>query len=185
MQFEPGENRFRVLSPSIIGMEYWVTKGDKRQPVRKHMDEPIPVEELGVDKWGNPEQPKYFWAFVVWNYGAKKIQILEITQKTIRNPIKAYVKNPKYGDPKDYDITVTKSGEGKETEYLVVADPPEKVETHIQKARDSVTINLNALYAGEDPFAEPKATIEEQDKKAKESLVDKDDDKIDLDSIPF
>lgn len=156
MKFEQGENRFRVLSSSIVGMEYWVSEGDKRQPIRKRMDESIPVEELGIDKWGNPETPKYFWAFVVWNYDAGKVQILEITQSTIRKMIKAYVNNKKYGDPKGYDFVVTKSGEAKETEYAVVADPPEKIDPAIEKAYKATYVNLESLFENGDPFTKPQ-----------------------------
>jgi len=178
MKFEDGENRFRVLSSAVVGMEYWVEEGNKRKPVRKHMDENIPMDELGIDKWGNQEQPKYFWAFVVWNCKAERFQILEITQATVRKPIKALTTNKKWGDPKEYDIVVTKTGQEKLTEYQVTPDPKEKIDKAIETAYKATTINLEALFTGDDPFA---GEVEDRnDDSAKDEL--KTDDESDQDA---
>src|SRR6266568_8756190 len=108
MRFEDGENTFRVLSSAIVGFEYWNT--DKK-PVRfKEAPEDMPAN-IQV-KNGVATKIKPFWAFVVWNYEDKMIQILEITQKTIMVAIKSLVENKKWGSPKGYDITVTRTGEG-------------------------------------------------------------------------
>ena len=178
-RFIDGENRFRVLSSAIIGWEYWVTEGDKRKPVRKRMGESIPVEELGIDKWGNPEQAKYFWAFVVWNYNDSRIQILEITQATVRKPIKTLTLNKKWGDPAEYDIVVTKSGVDKETEYQVTPDPKEKLDKKILDEYKKTNINLEALFTGDDPFASNKDTAEAVPANGKEQ------EEVAIDSIPF
>ena len=157
MDFEQGDNTFRVLSSAIIGMEYWIANPEdnkKRMPVRKHMDEKIQIDDLQIDpKTGELDMPKYFWTFVVYNYNAEKIQILHITQATIRKPIKALIKNKKWGSPKDYDIVVTKEGEGIETRYpSVVPNPKEKLDPKIVESYKAMSINLNALYDGNDPF---------------------------------
>lgn len=163
MKFEQGENRFRILGKPIWGNEYWVDKdgnprdpeqpaqpGDK--PVRKRMDERISPENGGT--------LKHFWAMVVWNYNAVnpdntkgRLQILEITQKTIQKAIKKYSQNEKWGHPNGYDIVVDRDGEGLDTEYQVVAEPHSELENKIQEAYKTAEINLEALYDGEDPFA--------------------------------
>lgn len=154
MKFEEGENRFRILGSSIIGYEYWKTQADNsRKPVRVKMGIPIPVEELEENpKTGEIEIPKHFWIFPVWNYDAKKVQLLEVTQKTIQRAIRGYVKNKKWGNPKDYDIIVTRIKNGTKTEYTVSTNPKEPVSEDILKAYELVTINLDALYEGKDPF---------------------------------
>ena len=148
MKFEKGQNKFRVLSSAIVGMEYWVTEGDKRKPVRKQMDEPIPVGELETD-----DRPKHFWAFIVWNYKTDTVQILHITQKTIRTAIKDLVKMEDWGDPKGYDITITRKGDGFDTEYTTLPSNKSKTDEGIIKLYEDMNIDLQKLFSGDDPFS--------------------------------
>jgi len=155
MKFEQGENTFRILSNVITGMEYWKTDEDgNRRPIRKRQDEKILISDLEKDKEGNLIMPKHFWAMVVYNYNAKKIQILEITQATIRKAIMALERNSKWGDASEYDITVEREGEGFDTTYTVTPNPKEPIDEKIVKEYKGMKINLEALYDGEDPFAE-------------------------------
>ena len=141
MKFEKGDNKFRVLGSAIIGWEWWEDKEDGgRKPIRVRMDQ---------DKPNDPDV-KHFWAFPVWNYQDERFQILEITQKGIQKSLKTLAQNPKWGDPKEYDIIVTRTGDGMDTEYQTVPDPKEKLNPNIK----IISINLEALYDGEDPFAE-------------------------------
>ena len=172
MKFQDGKNVFRVLSTAIVGMEYWKTETNEngeevRKPIRKRMNENIPVEDLGLDKWGNPERPKHFWAFVVYNRQDEKIQILEVTQSKIRKGIKNFVEDEDWGDPKEYDLVVTRSGEKLETDYVVSNKPKSKIDPAIVKEYEDMKINLEALYDGEDPF-----------KQNEEEWTDKDIDEV-------
>jgi hypothetical protein len=146
MKFAEGLNQIRILDSAIIGWEYF---NQANKPVRQREafeEVPRDIKENG--------RVKHFWAFPVWNYQAKSVQILEITQKGIMEAIKALVKNPKWGDPKMYDIAITKSGEGLDTEYTVQGEPPLSEPTEeIVKAYKNKPVNLEALYLGEDPFA--------------------------------
>jgi len=177
MKFLVGTNTFRVLAKPIIGMEFWKTKEDgsgKRTPVRRKMGEKILVSELEINpQTGKLDSPKHFWMFPVWNYKAKKLQLLEITQKTILEPIKSYVENPKWGSPTEYDILVKKSGSGKEnTKYITDHDPKEPINSEILKEFKATYINLDAIWDNEDPFAE-QASIPEP-KGESEKLKDAD-----------
>jgi hypothetical protein len=62
-------------------------------------------------------KPKFFWAMAVWNCAAKAVQVLEITQASIIGPIEELLVNSDWGDPREYDLTINKKGEGLETEY--------------------------------------------------------------------
>src|SRR5437660_1568381 len=79
MHFEEGDTVFRILGAfsegtAIQGIEYWRTGADgKRKPVRLHRGEPVPVIELEINQFGEPDRPKFFWAFPVWNYQEKKV----------------------------------------------------------------------------------------------------------------
>jgi hypothetical protein len=139
MRFIEGENPFRVLSSAITGWEYF---NNEKKPVRQKEEFDVPPLDI---KPGGEIKP--FWAFVVWNYNAKRVQILELTQKGIMKSIQAYVKNSKWGDPKEYDFIVTREGSGLDTEYGVAVNP--------KSPAPSITIpkiNLEALYVGADPF---------------------------------
>lgn len=142
-KFAEGKNKFRVLTSAVVGYEYWNTE---KKPVRsKEMFEEMP-EDIQTDKDGK-FRINHFWAFLVWNYEAKRAQILLLTQKSIMNAIKAYVDEPDWGDPKGYDIVVTRSGAGFDTEYQVIANPHSPApDIAVPKA------NLEALFDNEDPF---------------------------------
>jgi len=155
MKFDEKVNTFRILSPVVVGMEFWVTSedGKKRVPVRRRMDKGIDIGELEENpKSGELDMPKHFWACVVWNRNAEKIQILEVTQATIRKPIAALERSKGWGDAREYDITVTKEGQGLETEYGVLPEPKEKVEKKILDIYKNTKINLEALFSNADPF---------------------------------
>lgn len=150
LKLKDGENTFRVLSSAIIGYEYWNTEN---KPVRlRNAPKTIP-DDIGLDKNGETKKIKHFWAFVVWSYDNNAIQILEITQSTIQGAIKALVDNKKWGTPKDYDITITRSGDGFDTEYQIMPNPHSKLDENIQKAYEEKSINLDKLYEGKNPFA--------------------------------
>lgn len=158
MKLEEGENRFRILGSfaegkAITGMEYWVTKDGKRVPKRLRPGIPVPVAELEINpETGETEMPRHFWALPVYNYDAKRVHILEITQKTIQQQIMNFVNNAKWGDPTAYDIVVTKTKENGKTSYSVMPEPKEPLSDEIKKAQQATPINIEALYDGGDPF---------------------------------
>ena len=146
MKLKAGENTFRVLSSAITGFEYWTGES---KPVRsKEQFKATP--DIKLDKNGVASQIKHFWAFVVWNYASSKIQILEITQSSIQGAIKAIVDNKKWGDPKGYDITITRVGEGLDTEYSIMPNPHSTLD---KETVGEFNIDLEALYDGSDPFS--------------------------------
>lgn len=152
MKFTEGDNKFRVLSSAITGWEYWNTEN---KPVRRKEGWDTVPDDIKVDK-GQDTAIRHFWAFVVWNYKAKKIQILEITQKGIMKYIKSLVKNPKWGNPMGYDIIVNKTGSGFDTEYTYIADPHSPVDPKITEQFKKMNIDLDLLFVGGDPFKADK-----------------------------
>src|SRR5258705_1009638 len=112
-KLEVGENTIRVMSSAIVGYSYW-TQDDKSVRMRK---EPLAIPADIRVKDGKKERVKHFWAFVVWNVEARKLQIPELTQAPIQGAIKAYGLIKKGGDPKDYVITISLESSGWETEY--------------------------------------------------------------------
>jgi hypothetical protein len=170
LKFEDGDTRFRILGAfsegtAIQGWVYWKTSADgKRKPIRVTKDTSIPASEIELNKYGEPDIPKFFWTFPVWNYEAKQVQIAEITQKSILNFIKKQIDNPKWGDPREYDFIVTREKQGEKVVYTATNDPKEKLEADIKKQYESVSINVYALFEGKDPFAAEDISPEEVEK---------------------
>ena len=151
MKFEQGANKFRILSDPLMGWQYWTEgKGkEKGKPVRsKERWNTIPLDADLKNGWN----PKYFWAFVVYNLDAKKIQVLEITQSTILNPLQQLVQNEDWGDPRKYSITINRKGEGLDSEYNLVPSPAKPTPEEIIKQYTDAKIRIELLLEGKDPF---------------------------------
>lgn len=152
MKFTQGDNRFRILSEPVIGFEWWVDKTPKRVPaiVKDGMFQPVkPIPAAEVSE----KQPaRLFNAFVVWNYQTERIEILEITQKSVLRLIMKHSRDEDYGDPRKYDIVVSRDGEGLDTSYEFMAKPPKEPMSEVLEAYEKENINLKALFTGKDPF---------------------------------
>jgi len=181
--FEEGDNKIRILSDAVMGWEYWTEKDGQKSPVRLEGLEPpeeVPAEAI-QDKYG--EYMRFFWAFKVWNYAIKEIQICTIKQKTIQDGIESIFFDPEWGDPTNYDIKIQRSVTAKgKTEYVVNPSPPSEVTAEIQEAFDAKPIDLQALFTGGDPFKEEEVStakvLDEPARIANEEKVDNKD-------IPF
>ena len=160
MKFEQGENVFRVLSDAVTGWEWWTTEmregKEYRKPNRVSEEGAVPVEEYDEE-----QPPKHFWAFVVWNYADKRVQILEITQKTIQKAMRALSLSKGWGDPKGFDISVTKTGDKLETNYTIMPIPPASLDKEVAKRYAAMTIDLEKLFVGEDPFKDDTVNVDE------------------------
>lgn len=156
MKFSEPENRFRVLGESIVGYELWVNG----KPVRKHNESEFTKDELenaDINKFTNKKkEPAYFWAFPVYNYQTKQVEILEVTQITVMRGIEDYYFDKDYADPIEYDLIVVRDDSGDKTQYRVKAKPPVAIDPGIKQLYKDMHINLNALFEGTDPFSSEK-----------------------------
>src|SRR5919199_5819020 len=153
MEFEEGLNSFRILSSAIVGYEWWETHGEAgRKPIRVRTAEEVPAEIRNT--LDNRRKAKHFWAFTVFNYDAKAVQVLVLKQQTIMHAIEALGRNPKWGNPKGYDLIVEKTRTGsqaRDVEYSVIPEPPAPVDPGIAELAKQVPVNLEALHEGEIP----------------------------------
>ena len=141
-KLEEGENRFRILSAPIFGWEDW----ENKKPIRFEMDRK-PLKPVDAKK-----PIKHFWSMIVWNYSASKIQILHITQASIRNALEKLARDDDWGSPFLYDIKIYKTGEGVDTEYSVNPAVPKPVSPDILEAFKQNPCNLEALFLNQDPW---------------------------------
>ncbi len=157
VKLETGDTKVRILSKPTIGWSYWNTE---QKPVRiAGTTEPAVDKSLiHKDKFGN-QHVKHFWAMVVYNYNAKQIQVLEITQSSILTSLKDLAENADWGSPFLYDINIKKEGAGKETTYTVTPVPPKPVSEEVKAAFKARPANLQALFTGKDPFEAVPAKI--------------------------
>ena len=142
-KFVKGETVIRILSKPIMFWQDWKDKQPIRTPFDIHTLAPKPVGDQKV---------KHAWALIVYNYNTKRIEVCEITQQTIKVAIENLSKNVKWGSPFAYDIAITRTGDGLDTEYSVIANPKEVVTDEIKQAYKNKPINLKALLTGDNPF---------------------------------
>lgn len=147
MKIQEGENRIRILTKPIMGWEDWLDK----KPVR------YPLDQKPSKSFDSKKPVRHFWAFIVWNYNDEQIQILNITQATIRNCIEALCKDEDWGEPFHYDIKIIKKGEGTDTEYTVNPVPKREVASFIKDQFGLKPCNLMSFFTGEDPFGSHKS----------------------------
>lgn len=164
MKFEEGENIFRILDLAISGWEYWTDKQvdvngkseTRRVPNRVKSYNEVP--ETYLQPTDPRQRAKRFMAFKVYNYKAGEagaVQVLEITQAGIMRALEALGESKRWGDPRQYDITVNRVQTGKnatDVEYSVVPNPKEQFMYQVEA--DAVRVKLEALFEGGDPFAE-------------------------------
>lgn len=144
MKLQEGENRIRILTKPILGWEDWTM--DKK-PLRFRYDNK-PAKPIDAKK-----PVKHFWAFVVWNYNEEQIQILQVSQATIRKSLEKLCNDTDWGAPYFYDIKINKEGEGKETEYSVNPVPSKPLAPQIVEMFHEKPCYLEALYDNQDPFS--------------------------------
>ncbi|NBV95701.1 MAG: hypothetical protein EBR90_02790 [Actinobacteria bacterium] len=136
--------KLRILSEAITGYNYWTN------------DNKCIRSELRFESTPNirdGEKQKHFWAFKVWNYNTKQIEIWEITQSSIRDTLWSYWKDDEYGDLRGYPLKITRTGKALETKYQVIAGQIKPLDEEIAIESANTPVNLHALYSGENPFA--------------------------------
>jgi len=141
------ETRLRFFGSGLTGYEAWTVDN-------KPMRWPLKPEELpaNIRQKEGYEPIKRFLAGVVYDYASDDFKILHMTQKTLRDQLMQYYTDEDYGDPTNYDIKISKKGEGIKTEYTLVAAPPKEVKPALQARFDDLECDLTRLFDNEDPF---------------------------------
>ncbi len=144
LKLPDGEVKIRIMSKPIFGWEEWDATN---RPVRYRMDKK-PLRPMDSNK-----PIRHFWSFIVFNYSEEQIQIMHITQNTIRKSIEALCRDSDWGDPYYYDIKITKDGKGLDTEYTVNPIPHKPLDEYLIKLFKEKPCNLDALFTNADPFS--------------------------------
>ena len=163
MKFVQGKNRVRFIGNPVSGFVFFgKTKRDDGtesvKPYRRRESEgEFSLEEMinrdmRMKPDGEIEGQKYFVMGLVYNHQKEKLQVLEITQKSILKALKSYVESEEYGHPSGYDLTIEKKGDGLNTEYTVVVSPPKPLSSEIENLIGETSCDLQKIFDGEYPL---------------------------------
>ena len=137
-----GENKFRILSDPITG---WVYFNHESKPVRKRDQSEIVLSDIWEWKYGKKD-PDHFWTFIVWDYSQERVNILELSKKTILKAFSEYLADPDFSDPTSYDISIKKSWSWKETEYAFKVGKHSEIPAEAIEQLAETTIDLEMLF---------------------------------------
>jgi hypothetical protein len=149
-KLQDGVNKFRFLTDVVFGWEGWK---DKKPFRHEGLECKIKPEQVDKNMNGDPAI-SFFWAAVVWNYKEKKVQVLELTQKTIMRVLYEYEQKEEFGDIKGYDVEITRSKEGDKTTYTTIALPPKKLAKEIAEEYEKTEVKLEKLFEGKYPMGD-------------------------------
>jgi len=142
MKFEDGDSTFRVLSSAITGWEFW-TNDNK---VVRSKEFPMETPNIKLDKSSKPTKAKHFWAFTVWNYATESVQVLHIAQKSIQTDILNLVNDEDWGNPKEYDMKVTRTGKELLTKYQISPKPKKPITEEQAEAYTASDFDIETMY---------------------------------------
>jgi len=94
----------------------------------------------------NGQAPSEKYAWVVWNVDAEKAQVLQVPV-TVYRAIRALAKDPEYGDPKQYGLKITRTGQKLETKYDVVPSPSKIPLSEVHKNAEAECAKIDLLDA--------------------------------------
>lgn len=144
-----GEIRVRLVGEGESGYEAWTTDN---KPVRwekkpSELPDNIRVNEDGRDPL------RRFIAIAAWDYAAEEFKILSMTQKTLIQSLMHLISDEDWGDPFEYDLKISRKGEGLGTEYKITPCPKKPISKQVMDAYDGLQVNLKAMFDNGDPFA--------------------------------
>ena len=177
---ENEKHRIRIMGTSkdpatfIQGWEAW-DQDNKPHREPYELGKPCSKQLKDIDRNASP---KLFWMFTVYHVDEERAKVFQVTQRTIKDPILAYSKNPKWGDPRSYIIEIGRTGSGMETEYTVIAEPPiEPPDQKIIDVMNEAAIDLRVIFGDGNPFgALTAAAGDQEDIKRKSQSVSLGDD---------
>lgn len=173
-----GENRFRILSSPLMMWVVWADKKVVRIQYKGASNKPAKpnVENASV---------KHAWGLVVWNYDSESIEVFELDKQAIIAALTQYAKDADWGHPKNYDIVISKTGSGMDTEYTFIAKPAKPVSDQIVEAYVANPIDLNQLLIeGGNPFLSNGGATENKQPAAQQSKIVTPENWVDGDPIP-
>ena len=110
-KIKKGDNQFRVLDVPLTGYVWFEETPDGLSPKRSRDIGDVP----------SGEKAKHFWFVPIGMEG--NVKLVEITQKSILSELAMLDRSPIWGHLSDYEVIVTKTGDGLDTTYSVTPCP--------------------------------------------------------------
>ena len=139
-KFQPGENRFRILSQPVYGYIYWQDK----TPIRVKLVKDVP----------SGEKPKHFWQMPVWM--DNEVKLLDCDKQSVLKVLFRLDKSADWGTLTNYDIIVSRDGQNMETTYTTNPCPKAPLPDNVKAAWTAFkdTYDPNAVFEGGQKSAE-------------------------------
>ena len=151
--FEDGDNKVRILTQPKFCWEYFNTES---KPVRSSEKPSETPQDIGSGKYGQ-NKVYHVWAMKAYNFSTGLICLFSIKQSSIQEAIVEYFKDEDWGDPRNYNLTITKKEENGFTKYYVKASPHTELTEEIKKQVESIGVDVEAWLRGEkEIFSEKK-----------------------------
>ena len=141
-KFRTGDNRLRILAEPEKGYQAFV-KGDdgKGHPVRRRSEGEL-IRAVGT----TDTQIKELWVMPVYNYATEKVEVLNVTQRGIQSDLQNLSEDEDWGSFLNYDVVVTRTGEGMETRYGTMPKPVKPVSEEIKAKWEQAGIELGRTF---------------------------------------
>ncbi len=136
-----GQNKIRILGSPLLGWVYWEDTPDGRRPVRSPFDQKPKAPDL-----------KHCWLLKVWDYQTNSVAVFEATQACIQEGLRDLARNPAWGPPRDYDVTITRKGTGLETKYSLLPAPKADLPEDVRAVVEATPVALEVLFENGNPF---------------------------------
>ena len=141
-------------------------QGKRPHRMKKAEGERLPKDFIDLDRNG---EPQYFWSVVVWYEG--EIVVYTIKQKTIMHKIILLTEDEEdFGDPRGYDIVVTRYKESGNIKYDVRAKPRKPATQEMLDAVKEAQIDLQVLFIKDEngitslsPFGALEGAVNDQE----------------------
>lgn len=153
-----GVHVLRILSTPKEVQSYFVEYVDKQTK------EGIKKEKIITPDNGDGKQPqgtRRNWAFKVYNHETKQVQVWEVAQKNIQQYLTNILRGKLKNDWTKFDLQITRTGQGLETEYTLMNGDSESLGKEAQKIIDETYVDLTQMTLGKDPFDEDSQPAEE------------------------
>ena len=121
------------------------------------------------------DEPRHFWALLIYNWEEMRPQVMEITQKTLQKELIKNFDDEDLGSPYTYDIKIRKNGSGMSTKYEVTTLQRSKLPEDVIEQINSSAFNVSNLLTGEEVFG---ANVMALEKPKRNKLVTPEDDDI-------
>lgn len=130
---------------------------------------PVKYKKKGWGESEGKEQTRFAWPMIVYTLSddLKRIESRDVRIWDGSIPVYLQVQNfaadPDWGDPTEYDIKVTRQGEGVKTKYLLMTCPKRPLSNDDKAAITEANLDVEAVlnrvvaepeHVGDDPFAD-------------------------------